>query len=324
MLLLDDTRASLPAALTDATVTHHAGLRRVRLFRVAGQRGAELLEHATWSLETPLGEPPGFGESPTEEPEGIAQTVYERALDALASGGKDRRFRVELTTATEDGEKTEAVGFQVDGARAAETRGMTAEAATGRTMAELTNYIGALHRQNVMLLEGANKGMRVVFGMLPNLVSERIAAAEDRIEATLERAGVERPSSSDDSWKSDTIHGIHDLLKTVAPQLFPQAPDVPKDSLRGKLRELGGSLSKEQQSKLASLVGLELGMKLRKAGEADTEEKAAALLADFVSKVDPEKLAELLEEKQREILAGIFDALEKIVDAAEKKSTASS
>lgn len=323
MLLIDDTRADLPAALTDAVVTHHTGLRRVRLLRVAGQRGAELLEHATWVLQTELGEPPAHDEPPSEESDSVAATVYERALEALAAGGKDKRFKIELTNATEDGEKTETVGFQVDARLATSHHGASIESAQGRSFNELANYIGMLQRQNVMLLEGTNKGMRIVFAMLPQLVSERIAAAEDRIEAALERAGVEQPSSGDEAWKLETIKGIRDLTKLIAPRVFGGGEEVPKESLRGRLRELGESLSDEQKSKLAGLVGLELGMKLRQAGQAESDAESAELLAEFIAGVDAEKLADLLEDRQREMLSGIFDELERIVDAAESSASSS-
>lgn len=324
MLLIDDTRASLPTPLTDAVSSRHAGLRRVRLLRTQGQAGAVHLERATWALETPMGEPPGFGESPDTTAEDIVATVHRRACEVFAEGGKEKRFKVELTVALEDGgEETTTVGFAIDEAAAASVMpggGSGVDRSLGTALDSLTRYIERLHGQNIALMEGQNRGMRTIVGSLPTLIQLRMSSLEDRIEAMLERDGVEPPKSAgDDAWRAEAIKGLRELLVAVAPGIFPKGSSAPEGSLRAKLQALGNSLSDMQQLKLAGLLGAELATKLKDAGLAEDDKTAAVLLSEVIAAVDGEGLDALLEEGQRKQLAEIFDAYEKILNQGEKK-----
>lgn len=318
MHLIDDTRATLPTPLTDAIETHLGGLRRLRLLRVKGQSGATHLAGAAWSFETQFGAAPQFGELPDVEAEDVADTVHARALAALAEGGKDRRFRVDLTRALEDGsEETLSVGFQLDDAAAAAAVALEgtdrAGASQERLNLSMVAYIDKLHAQNVALLNGAGRGMRAVVGTLPTLIQVRLDALEDRVEATLERGGVSAPTG-DEPWRAEAMKGIRELMVAVAPGIF-SGKDAPAESLRGKLQALGKTFTAEQLKSLVALAGGDVALKLKKAGGADDDIAAAGLMVEVVQAVDAEAFGEILTEAQREQLDSILTMLEQVLDS---------
>ncbi len=318
------TRATLPTPLLDALTEALPGLRHVRLLRARGAKGHELVPGGSWTLHGEDGEPTGPGEEPEDDAERIVEVVMAHAAESFAEAGSaDRRHKVELVRVLADGElETKSIGFKLEEHHEARG-GSPKERAEAALLGTMTDYIRMLQNHSVRLLGENSNAIRQVSMMIPKLVELRFDALEDRAEALLERGGVEK-SDEDPAWVRETGATLRTFLVSAAPTLAKklglEEDAAPTDSLRGKLAELGKSITSEQRDRIVSAAGALHASKLLQAGEAATEEDAAALCQQVLDGLGPklDDVAEVLNEEQTKLLGEVFERIEAVLTEAAK------
>lgn len=322
------SRTHLPAGLQDHASDHHLGLVRVRLLRVRGKAGKYPV--ASWTMHTADGETPTHEQHPEDEPEAIAEEVFRAAVDDLAdSDNNDKRCCVEFVQVREDKSTTTTeFGWKLDGDLDGLAR--STDSAHATFLAEQARYIGDLQVFSLRLLRENSLAIREVTKMIPALIGLRFEALEDRAEAVLAANGVptaRREGEDKSEWVAETGKTARAFLEKFAPDIaatvgWGEAGDVPKDSLRDRLRAFGGSITDEQKPQLIGLIGLSLASKLESAGKAPSDPECLALLTEVLdhaeSKLDD--LRALLTEEQAQLFEAIFEKIAEMAEAAEKAS----
>ena len=366
-----DETSTLPFGLIASIQTRHRGLRHLELQQLRGASSYQTIPGQRFSVMR--GEVPAeHDEAPDDSVADITTEIWDAARSHHASNAGDQRFQLQLYVAKKDGSigRYGAKFSLADGADEDATSGQTADVIDARTrrdclsqvLHEQLDYIKALHKNQGLhdqqrrdredksdrdfnrFSDGVHKVFGAIADILPRILDLRLDAMEDRIEATLEGAGMDRSKATADNeqWKGaiDSVKelfsgpvgqaGVAKLLgmsPEEAAKLVAQSPAATPAStpdageatdIRILLRRLGMSLSSDQQAKLRETFGEKFGANLMRAGMAGSFAESVKIAAGAFADITEEQAQHfdtILNETQITMVGQIWDVLEKIHDS---------